>query len=258
MRPGSPTSAGTSNASMARMKTSIASARMDGSESRKVTRRMVIHDAGTAHARGFLQLRIGVAQRRAHQEKRQRRPQEALDHDHPGHGIDVDQNVGGAGNAAVELIDRAGLAEQQQPRRHIKNVRRSERDDRGEIGQRLERRIGALDDPGGGPADRQRDHRAAGREHERVGADGKEAPTPQHRFEVGQAPFAAALRVHDTGFEQKHERRQHQRGEHDDQDRRKQRRLVSGETGPKRRDHGIAWRCRRIPIGRSDLARNLN
>ena len=28
---------------MARMKTSIASARMDGSESRKVTRRMVIH-----------------------------------------------------------------------------------------------------------------------------------------------------------------------------------------------------------------------
>ena len=195
-------------------------------------------DAGAAHARGFLQLRIGVAQRRAHQEERQRRPQEALDHDHAGHGIDVDQKVGGAGNAAVELIDRAGLAEQQQPRRHIKNVRRAERDDRGEIGQRLERRIGALDDPGGGPSDRQRDHRAAGREHERVGAGGKEAPTPQHRFEIGQAPFAAALRVHDTGFEQKHERRQHQRGEHDDQDRRKQR--ASG----KRRDGTTASRSR--------------
>ena len=41
MRPGNPTSAGTSNASMARMNTSIESASMDGSDSRNVTRRIV-------------------------------------------------------------------------------------------------------------------------------------------------------------------------------------------------------------------------
>ena len=41
MRPGKPTSAGTSNASMARMNTSIDSARIEGSESRMVTRRIV-------------------------------------------------------------------------------------------------------------------------------------------------------------------------------------------------------------------------
>ena len=43
MRPGRPTSAGTSKASMARMKTSMASAMMAGSDSRMVTRRMVAH-----------------------------------------------------------------------------------------------------------------------------------------------------------------------------------------------------------------------
>jgi len=41
MRPGKPTSAGTSKASMARMKTSIESAMMAGSDSRMVTRRIV-------------------------------------------------------------------------------------------------------------------------------------------------------------------------------------------------------------------------
>jgi hypothetical protein len=43
-RPGKPTSAGTSNASMARMNTNIANASMEGSDSRKVTRWMVAHN----------------------------------------------------------------------------------------------------------------------------------------------------------------------------------------------------------------------
>ncbi len=41
MRPGRPTSAGTSNASTARMNTSIASAMIEGSDSRMVTRWIV-------------------------------------------------------------------------------------------------------------------------------------------------------------------------------------------------------------------------
>jgi hypothetical protein len=108
------------------------------------------------------------------------------------------------------------------------------------VSQWPERGIGSLDDPGRGPSDGQRHHGAAGGEHKRVGAGDEEPAASQHRFEVNQAPFAAALRVRDTRLEQKHEWRQHQRGEHDDQDRRKQKRLIRGEPGPQRRERGIA------------------
>ena len=148
---------------------------MAGSDSRMVTRRMVAQTPAPLHARRLLELRIGVAQRGAHQQERQRRPQEALDQHHAGHGIDVDQHVGRAGQVAVELVDRPGLAEHQEPGRDIENVGRAERDDRGHIGEPLERRIGALDDPGHDPADQQRDGGAAGRERQRVEGGGDES-----------------------------------------------------------------------------------
>src|SRR5437899_9002704 len=114
MRPGSPTSAGTSNASMARMNTSIDNARMEGSDSRNVTRAMVAPTPAPLTRAASSSSGLAFAQGRGHQEKCERRPQEALHHDHAGHGIDVDQNVGCSGERAVELVDRAGLAEKQQ------------------------------------------------------------------------------------------------------------------------------------------------
>jgi len=73
---------------MARMNTSIESARIDGSAA-AVTRRMVSQNAGTMHARDLFQLWIGIAQGGPDQQERQRRPQEALDQHHAGHRVDV-------------------------------------------------------------------------------------------------------------------------------------------------------------------------
>ena len=167
--------------------------------------------AGAAHARGFLELGVGIAQRRAHQQERERRPQKSFDQDHSGHGVDVDQHVGCAGEMAIELIDRPGLAEHQQPGTDIENVRSSKRDDRGEIGERLERRVGALDDPGADPADHNRYRRAAGREYERVDARCDKAPAAEHGREIPDAPLYAALRIGDQNacLDEKQERRQH-------------------------------------------------
>ena len=238
MRPGKPTSAGTSNASTARMNTSIASAMIEGSDSRMVTRRIVCQTPApctraASSSSGFELRSVALTK-----QERQRRPQEAFDQHHAGHRIDIDDDVGVAGERPVEMIDRSGFAEEQQPGGDVEDVGRAERDDRGEIGERLERRVGALDDPRRHPPDQQRQRRARRREHQRVDRGGDDVPALQHRLEIAEAPGGAARRRPGDGeaaLHQEQERRHDQRQQDHDQQRRHDRRLMRRQAGP-------AWR----------------
>jgi hypothetical protein len=165
-----------------------------------------------AHARCLLQLGIGVAQARADQEKGERRPEKALDQDHAGQRIDVEQHVGRPGERAVELVDRSGLAEHEEPGADIENVGRAERDDGGEIGERLPWRVGALDDEGVGRAEHQRQRGAARGEQERITQRREELPGAEHAGEIVETkPHAAVRRGHrDAALQQEDERRQHE------------------------------------------------
>ena len=150
-------------------------------------------------------------------------------------------------SVAVEMIDRPGLAEEQQPGRDVEDVGRAERDDRGEIGERLERRVGALDDPGGDPADHEREQRARRREHERVDAGGDEvaalrAPPRNCRGPTAESPDVGPAMV-SAALQQQQERRHHQRREDHDQQRRQHRRLPRRPPRPARRHR---------PAGRRD------
>src|SRR5262249_53355492 len=106
------------------------------------------------------------------------------------------------------------------------------RDYRAEIGKRLERRVGALDDPGIDPADDQRQRGAAGGENERVRGGCEEAAACENRDEIREAPFTPALRIGKTPPARKEDRRNDQRREDDDQQRREHRRLVFGQLAP--------------------------
>ena len=153
-------------------------------------------------------------------------------------------------SVAIEVVDRAGLAEEQQPGGDIEDVGRAERDDRGQIGERLERRIGALDNPGGRPADQQRQHGARRREHQRVHAGGEKVPAAQHRFEIAQPPLRGVhggARDRHAALHQEHERRHHQRGQDHNQERRQPCGLPRRNPRPARRD-------RRRLGSRSDVA----
>ncbi len=136
------------------------------------------------------------------------------------------------------MIDRAGLAEEQQPGGDVEDIGRAQRDDRGEIGERLERRVGALDDPGRHPADQERQRRARRREHQRIDGGGDDVPALQHRLEIAEAPRRRARRRPGDGeaaLDQEQERRHHQRQQDDDQQRGEDRGLPRRQAGAARR-----------------------
>ena len=192
--------------------------------------------AGAAHARGLFQFGVRIAQRGADEQERERRPQKAFDDHHAGHGIDVDEDIRVAGERAVEMIDRSGLAEEQKPSGDVENVRCAERDDRGEIGECLER-VGALDDPGGDPADHERSAALAAANTSEL-ARGEEIARVQHGCEIAETPLVGERgrpRNRHTSLQQKHERRHHQRAKDHNQHGCEQSGLAGRDARPSRR-----------------------
>jgi hypothetical protein len=87
-------------------------------------------DSGATHPRGFLVIRIGGPEHRGQQQECKWRPQKSFDQDHSGEGIYVQYRPDASRHGHQRGIDRAGTAEQEQPRGDIENVRRAQRYDR--------------------------------------------------------------------------------------------------------------------------------
>ena len=182
-------------------------------------------NAGAAHARGFLVFGIGLGEHRRQQQEGERRPQKPFDQDHAGHGIDVEARQP---DRRDEIVERPVAAEQEQPGDDIEHERRAERDDRGEIGEGLERRIGALDQPGDEAAEGERDRHAAEAEDQRIRQAAEELPVGQKPPVIGEGEIAGRAghrRGVQAAVEQENQRRhdqeqQHERQHHDQRPRR--------------------------------------
>ena len=169
-----------------------------------------VQNAGAAHACGFLVFGIGLGEHRRQQEESKRRPQKPFDQDHAGHGIDVEARQPDRGD---EIVERPVAAEQKQPGDDIEHERRAERDDRGEIGEGLERRIGALDQPRHQAAEGERDRHAAEAEDQRIEQAAEELPVGQELPVIGEGEIAGRAghrRGVQAAVEQKNQRRHDQ------------------------------------------------
>ena len=128
-----------------------------------------LQDRGAAHLRGFLERGVHGAERRGHQQERDRGIVQPVDPDHPRHGVDVEEHVVGAEQPLQRHVEDPDLrAREQHPRHREQDAGDHQRDDREREEQLLERRVGALVHPGERGADQQREHRGAGREHHRI------------------------------------------------------------------------------------------
>ena len=122
-----------------------------------------------AHHRGFLERGIHRAKGGAHQQKSDRRIVQAVDPDHAGDRIDVDKRRIGVEGVAHHEIDDADLgATEENPRHREQDSGNDQRHQRQREEQRLERRIGALVDPGEQCSKTERQGRAAERELQRI------------------------------------------------------------------------------------------
>jgi hypothetical protein len=157
----------------------------------------------------------------AESSRNERRPQKSFDHDHSGEGIHVEDRPDASRHSHQRSIDRAGAAEQEQPGRDVENVGRAERYDRRQIGEGLERRRSAHDEPGDDTAHADGECGGADAEHEGIRQALVKLPVgqdPAVMIEREVAEVAGRRGQAKAALDERHQRRDHHGAENERED----------------------------------------
>jgi hypothetical protein len=142
--------------------------------------------------------------------ERKRRPEHPFDEDHPAQRIDVDLDSA-AEHLMDQRVDRPGFPEQQEPGDDVEHVGNAERDDRGDIEQLSQRRVGALGEPSLCRTDDEGEQRRSQCIEERVDERRAKRALGEDRREVPEREgpeSAAGIELVQARISQKQERRQ--------------------------------------------------